>query len=183
MQRAAPSTIVDARTRAALTLACAALVASGSFVTGCATSFEPRSPHIAIVRGQLSRGYVKDGVHYDGGPFGGEVGEAVKGVPEAERHTDAYAALSTAGSITIFGSEGLAIGASVVAATVDKSEARDATQIGLIIGSAVALVTGVVLHVMAEPHLYDAANIYNADLDRRTTRPAPRLSAPSELTR
>jgi Na+-driven multidrug efflux pump len=181
MQRAARSTIVDKRTHALLTMACAALVASGSI--GCATSFEPRSPHIAIVRGQFSRGYVKDGVHYDGGPFGGEVGEAVKGVPEAERHTDAYAALSTAGSITIFGSEGLAIGASVVAATVDKGEARDATQIGLIIGSAVALVTGVVLHVMAEPHLYDAANIYNADLDRRTTRPAPRLSAPSELTR
>jgi hypothetical protein len=107
-------------------MACAALVASGSI--GCATSFEPRSPHIAIVRGQFSRGYVKDGVHYDGGPFGGEVGEAVKGVPEAERHTDAYAALSTAGSITIFGSEGLAIGASVVAATVDKGEARHANR-------------------------------------------------------
>jgi len=46
----------------------------------------------------------------------------------------------------------------------------DSDQIGLIIGSAVALVTGVVLHFMAEPHLYDAANIYNAHLDRHTTR-------------
>jgi hypothetical protein len=142
----------------------------------CATTYEPKSPRIAVVRGELRRGFVKDGVYYPGGLFGGRVGEAVEGVPEAERHACMYGSLSTAGTVTIFGSEGIAIGASIVSATAARGEAKNDAELGLIIGSAVALVTGIALHLVAEPHLYDAANIYNDEMDRRhaaASRPAP----------
>jgi hypothetical protein len=163
MQRALPD---FARTLAAvLPFLAGAVVLAG--VTGCATTYEPKSPHIAVVRGVFHHGYMKDGVYYPGGWFGGRVGEAVKGVPEAERHTDAYATLSTWGSIGIFGSEGLGIGASVVHAAGHAGDTRNDVELGLVIGSAVALVTGITLHYISEHHLYDAANIYNDEIDRR----------------
>ena len=155
-----------------------ALLALALSPLACATTYEPKSPRIAVVRGVFNRGFVKDGVYYPGGLFGGRVGEAVQGVSEAERHACAYGALSTAGSFTIFGSEGLAIGASVASATMPRGDARSNTELGLVIGSAVALVMGIVLHLAAEPHLYDAANIYNDEMDRRrAAKPAP--AAPS----
>jgi hypothetical protein len=149
----------------------AALTALAS--AGCATTYEPKTPHVAVVRGIFHHGYLKDGVYYPGGWFGGNVGEAVKGVPEAERHAEAYKTLSTVGSLCIFGSEAIGISASVVSATAQRGETRDNVSTGLIIGSITALVTGITLHFISEHHLYDAANIYNDELDRRKAAPVP----------
>jgi hypothetical protein len=142
--------------------------------SACATSYEPvRSPRVVVVRGALHAGYVKDGVSYPGGLFGGNVDEAVRGVPAAEEHARAYKTLTTAGTLTIFGSEGLAIGGSVASAISHDATSRD-VQTSLIIGSGVALVTGFILHLVSDHHLYDAANLYNDAL------PAPSLSRPAQ---
>ena len=153
--------------------ASAAIMASALSALGCATSYYPNSPHIAVVRGQFQRGFVKEGVYYPGGLFGGRVTDAVRGVPEAERHAEAYGTLSTAGSIGIFGSEALGITSSVVSATASRGDAKTDAEIGLVVASGVALVTGIVLHLMAEPHLFDAANIYNDEIDRRARTAGP----------
>jgi hypothetical protein len=144
---------------------------------GC-TAYEPvRSPRVAVVKSAFRRGLVRDGEYYPGGYFGGRIEEAVKGVPEAQAHARAYGTLSTIGSIALFASEGSIIaGSPIIAATVDDKDARTNAHIGLIIGSLTLLVTGIVLHMAAEPHLYDAANLYNDHLD--ATRPLP-LSVPA----
>jgi hypothetical protein len=141
--------------------------AASTSLFACATSYYPQSPRVAVVRGEFSRGLVKDGEYYPGGLFGGRVSDAVRGVPGAEAQAQTYAGLSTAGSLCIIGGEALGIAASVVSATAKPGEAKNDTQLGLIIGSGVAFVTGIVLHLMSEGHLYDAANIYNDDMDRR----------------
>ena len=148
-----------------------AVAATALGTSACATSYYPNSPRVAVVRGEFRRGFVKNGVYYPGGLFGGCVADAVRGVPAAEQHADTYAALSTAGTLGIFGSEALGITASVVSATASPGEAKNGAELGLFIASGVALVTGIVLHVMSESHLYDAANIYNDEMDRRERRP------------
>jgi hypothetical protein len=162
------------------------LATSTSLVTACATSYYPQSPRVAVVRGEFNRGLVKNGEYYPGGLFGGRVEDAVRGVPAAEAHAETYAGLSTAGSLCIVGGEALGIAASVVSATAKPGDAKNDTQIGLIVASGVAFVTGIVLHLMSESHLYDAANIYNDEMDRRTPkRPTAKdgdaLSAPSDM--
>jgi hypothetical protein len=149
------------------------VVATALFAPACATSYYPNSPHIAVVRGQFQRGFVKDGVYYPGGLFGGRVVDAVRGVPEAEHHAEVYGTLSTIGSVGIFSSEGLGITSSIVGAAASRGDAKTDAEIGLVVASGVALVTGIVLHLMAEPHLFDAANVYNDELDRRAGRKLP----------
>jgi hypothetical protein len=160
-------------------------VASVGFVsTGC-TVYEPvRSPRVAVVKSAFRRGLVRDGEYYPGGYFGGRIEEAVKGVPEAEAHARSYGTLSTIGSIALFTSEASVIaGSPLIAATVDDDkDARTNAHIGLIVGSLTLLVTGIVLHLAAEPHLYDAANLYNDRLDagwRPPRRPAAPAVAPA----
>jgi hypothetical protein len=143
---------------------------SALLASACATSYYPNSPRVAVVRGEFSRGFVKNGTYYAGGFFGGNVVEAVRGVPAAESQAETYAGLSTAGSLCIVGGEAFGVAASVVSATAHPGDVKNDTQLGLIIASGVAFVTGIVLHFMSEGHLYDAANIYNDEMDRRQLR-------------
>jgi len=142
------------------------LAAALPALTAC-TVYEPvRSPRVAVVKGPFRRGLVRDGVYYGGGTFGGDVDEAVEGVPEAVSHAHSYQTLSILGSVALFTSEAAAIGGSlVVPAVVDDPETRSDVRLAVIVSSITLLVTGVVLHLAAEPHLYDAANVYNDRLD------------------
>ncbi len=143
---------------------------SALLTSACATSYYPNSPRVAVVRGEFQRGLVKNGQYYPGGWFGGNVVEAVRGVPSAESHAETYVGLSTAGSLCIIGGEAFGVAASVVSATAHPGDVKNDTQLGLIIASGVSFVTGIVLHLMSESHLYDAANIYNDEMDRRLRR-------------
>lgn len=140
----------------------------------------------------FNRGFVKDGKYYPGGLFGGRVTEAVKGVPAAESQAETYGTLSTIGSIGIFSGEAFGLTSSIVGATASRGDAKNDAEIGLVVASGVAFVTGIVLHLIAEPHLFDAANIYNDEMDRREHRTArpdqlapttvqPRQAAPSSV--
>lgn len=143
---------------------------SALLTSACATSYYPNSPRVAVVRGEFQRGLVKNGQYYPGGWFGGNVVEAVRGVPAAESHAETYVGLSTAGSLCIIGGEAFGVAASVVSATAHPGDVKNDTQLGLIVASGVSFVTGIVLHLMSESHLYDAANIYNDEMDRRLRR-------------
>jgi hypothetical protein len=142
-------------------------LATSAALPACSTSYYPQSPRVAVVRGEFRRGLVKNGQYYPGGLFGGNVVDAVRGVPAAEAQANTYAGLSVAGSWCIIGGEALGVTASVVSATAKPGDAKNDAQIGLIVASGVAFVTGIVLHFMSEGHLYDAANIYNDEMDRR----------------
>jgi hypothetical protein len=121
---------------------------------------------VAVVKSAFRRGLVRDGTYYGGGAFGGDVDQAVSGVPEAVSHARSYQTLSTLGSIALFTSEAAAISGSVIIPTaIDDPETRSAARVAFIVSSLTLLVTGVVLHVAAEPHLYDAVNLYNERID------------------
>ena len=138
------------------------------------TVYEPvRSPRAAVVKNAFRRGLVRDGTYYGGGAFGGNVDEAVSGVPEAVSHARSYQTLSTIGSIALFTSEAAAIsGSLIIPHAIDDPDTRSDVRLGFIIGSITLLVAGVVLHMAAEPHLYDAANLYNERIDAGW-RPTP----------
>jgi hypothetical protein len=147
---------------------------------GCATEYTPRqSPRIAVVTDARGVGYVKDGVRYAGGMFGGEIEEAVQGVPEAERHSRAYGKLMTVGTTIEIVGLGLAVGGPIVNETVGSTNATTRRNVdsALLLGGTAIMLTGLLFIVAARPHLYDAANIYNDCND------APRNSDPLQLSR
>jgi hypothetical protein len=136
------------------------------FLSAC-TVYEPvRSPRVAVVKNAFRRGLVRDGTYYGGGAFGGNVDEAVSGVPEAISHARSYQTLSIIGSVALFTGEAAAIsGSLIVPHAIDDPETKSDARVAFIVSSLTLLVTGVVLHMAAEPHLYDAANLYNERVD------------------
>src|SRR5579883_293125 len=103
-------TLQHVRARAA---ALVALLAPTSL--GCASSYVPRpGPHVAMVEDSNGISYVRDGVKYDGGLFGGDIEEAVAGDPRAEDYARQYKSgvttgfvMSMVGVVGIVGGSGL----------------------------------------------------------------------------
>jgi hypothetical protein len=137
-------------------------------VSGCSTSYVPRpSPRVAIVMQGGTPAYMREGRVYEGGGFGGDIDEAVRGNPEAESHAKAYRtgmiggfAATMAGVASTIGGGMLYVGNS----GGDPSE-RDATMQTaggvLFLGGIAAYIAGLVLFANAQPHLWDAINVYN----------------------
>jgi hypothetical protein len=139
--------------------------ALGSSV-GCATTYTPRANHrLSFVMSGGKINYWRDGHEYEGGPFGGELDEAVRGVPEAEDHAKSYENLSIAGFVvTLFGAAGVVGGASLMGADYhanDSFTGTGDTGLALVVGGLVLELVGVALVAAAQPHMLDAINIYN----------------------
>ena len=135
-------------------------------LTSCMTSYEPRvSPRIATVIEGGSPMLLKDGQRYRLGPFGGELEEAVAPHPVAMDHAAAFRnqliggfALSLAGIVPI------GIGAGMFA-NASASHQDSAVPIAVLTSGLLAYAVGLGLIVSAQPHMYDAINIYNDWVD------------------
>lgn len=145
---------------------------------GCASSYVPRpGPHVALVQDGGTISYVRDGVKYDGGIFGGDIDEAVSGSPRAEEYAREYKSGMTTGFVmTMIGSVGLIGGASLLGAEEAQTSNWDSTAttalIVMLSGIVVELV-GAGIAARAQTHLYDAVNVYNDDVDTGRLRAAP----------
>jgi hypothetical protein len=133
---------------------------------GCASSYMPRpGPRIAVVMDSGSVAYVRDGKKYEGGLFGGDIEEAVRGNPQAEDYARQYKAGVEAGFLTtMVGVAGLVGGTVVTSVEASPSAGDRATPVaGLVtVGAGLVLyVTGLIVVLNATPHLYDAINAYN----------------------
>lgn len=140
---------------------CFALLAV--FATACGTTYTPAySDRIAYVTG--GSGYAPALVVRENrfrlGPFGGDVDEAVRGVPRAEAEMATFQSEQTAGTIVALAGI-LALPAGEL---IDLAAGPNRTVVpayaGVITGI-VAVLTGLFLQLAARDHLFDAINIYN----------------------
>jgi hypothetical protein len=134
---------------------------------GCSTSYMPRpSSRVQVIMKGGTPAYVRDGKVYEGGIFGGDLDEAVRGNPEAESHAKTYQNSMIGGFLaTIAGGVSLGGGAVLYAASsVDSSSDRSSQKTAgaaLVFGGLAAYVVGLVLLSTAQPHHWDAINVYN----------------------
>jgi hypothetical protein len=112
--------------------------------------------------------YVRDGRVYEGGIFGGDIVEAVRGNPEAEAHAHAYKNGMIGGFLaTVAGGVSMISGLTLFALGSTNSLGNDhnpteQTAGGLLLaGGLGAYVTGLVLMLNAQPRVWDAINVYN----------------------
>jgi hypothetical protein len=146
---------------------------------GCASSYVPRpGPHVALVQDGGTISYVREGVKYDGGIFGGDIDQAVSGSERAEGYAREYKSGMTTGFVmTMIGSVGLIGGAGLLGAEEARTSAWDSTAttalVVMLSGLVVELV-GAGIAARAQTHLYDAVNAYNDDVDTGQVRAGPR---------
>jgi hypothetical protein len=163
-----------ARPIAAVTLCCCAF--------GCTSSYVPRpSPRLSLIMEGGTYAYVRDGKKYEGGMLGGDLEEAVRGVPAAEEYASQFRTGMTAGLVlTTIGSLGLVGGLVLTGAEASQTTpGQPLPPTGLVV-CGLGLVTelvGVIVGLNAAPHLFDAINAYNDALGSRVE--APPTPAPS----
>lgn len=154
---------------------------SGSLATtGCTSTYIPRQgPRVSMVMQGGTIGFVRDGRLYRGGAFGGQLMQAVAGNEAALTHARTYRNLTAAGFATSMG--GLAvvlIGDLLWVAASSGSGRTSATGLFAILGVGLSLdLVGLVMSLSAMPHMYDAINVYNDDLESHAT-PHPSSRAP-----
>jgi hypothetical protein len=157
-------------------LACTLTLAS----TGCSTAYIPRpSSRVQVIMKGGVPAYVREGKVYEGGIFGGDLDEAVKGNPEAESHARAYQNGLLGGFLsTVVGAVSLGAGLGLYGINLGRStDQRDATAqnvgVALLVGGLAAYVAGLVLITTAQPHQWDAINVYNDALPDASRLPPP----------
>lgn len=137
---------------------------------GCSSSYMPRpGPRVAMIQQSGNPAYVREGKVYDGGLFGGEIVEAVRGNPEAEEHAHAYKNGMIGGFVaTLAGAVSMVAGGTlftVGTASSDFNGGHNSTQQTagglLFLGGIGAYVAGLVLMLNAQPRMWDAINVYN----------------------
>lgn len=140
------------------------------FASGCASSYVPRpGPRVSLVMDGGNYAYVRDGKKYEGGLFGGDIVEAVRGNPQAEDYARAYKRGLTTGLIMTFLGAAVAVaGILVVSSDVgQRPTGQSIPPTGFIVAGGGLLVEliGGIIELNAMPHLHDAINVYNDGLD------------------
>ncbi len=170
------------------------VVLASVLLGGCgATIYTPRpSPRIQVVPDGSGLALVKNGRHFTTGTLGGGVEEAVEGNPQAEEEAREYRHRGVAGFIlSTVGSVTAGVGAGVLVGNElqqnPSSTLLDAS-IAMTIGGAVLSIIGSLVASSAQPHLWNAINMYNDGLQVAVpvwsaAARLPRLPLPRPATR
>ena len=141
--------------------------------TACSSSYMPaKSPRAQLVMQSGRQAIVRDGQVYEIGAFGGGLEEAVAGNPDAEEHARDYQRDLVMG----FACSMLAIGAIIAGGTLMAVDASNhpnevsAPGLGLLLGGIALEIGGSAFYAGAQPHFYDAINVYNDGLNRGVVR-------------
>jgi hypothetical protein len=130
---------------------------------------------------------VRDGRDQGGFTFGGGVVDAVQGNPRAENEARKGRNLVIGGFVVALGGLAVETGGLVyiLSAPRDDRDANVSTGLGIVLGGATIAFAGSLLSLNGQPHLYDAINIYNDDLEAARAQPvrppAPLPVAPTAL--
>jgi hypothetical protein len=132
----------------------------------CSSSYEPaRSPRITTVMEDGWPTFVKDGARYGTPAFGVGLVDAVQGNPRAEEQARIGRNLAIGGFVFDMVGLGSEIGG-LVALEHDQLQHQPSTlATGLVFGGLGAVLVGSVMLLNAQPHIYDAVNIYNDGID------------------
>lgn len=167
----------------------AGLLLAIALLSGCSSAYVPaRGPRLSLILKNGQPTYMRDGITFEGGALGGQIEEAVAGNPAAETEARSFKDRMLGGFCSVLGGgvgmlAGTAVMATGTAAARDADQAdnkRIATGAAVALGGVAAYVVGFALMVSAQPHLYDAINIYNDGVDARRPRlPGPPLAQPA----
>lgn len=142
--------------------------------TGCSSAYIPRrSAHLSMRMDSGSLAYERDGKKFAGGLFGGNLEEAVQGVPLAEKYAAEYKTGVTGGFVLILaGAAGVVAGTSLDASEYNQrgSSVPGWSTIG---AGIVAYAAGLIWMLSSQPHLFDAVNAYNDGVDAPAAEPGP----------
>jgi len=158
-----------------------------SFSLGCSSSYVPAaSPRLSIVMDGGVYSYVRDGKKFEGGFFGGDIDEAVRGNPKAEKYAHQYKnGLVTGFVLTMLGTAafvaGLAVAASDAAQQPSGQSFPPTGPVIALTGVAVEIV-GFIVTIAAVPHQFDAVNVYNDGVAPPPPAPPPQTPRPAEAT-
>jgi hypothetical protein len=147
---------------------------------GCASSYYPREPgRINVVLASGRRVLEKDGKFYGMSGLWSDPIEAVSGNPRAEEHARTFVSRrQTTGVVMLVGlatmAAGLALNTTEPGHMGQKIAAR-----GTAIVSMTAVMASLYVFVFARSHLYDAINIYNDDVFRKSQSGLPTLERDS----
>ncbi len=146
----------------------AAIAGLVSCTLGCSSAYIPRpGPRLSLIMDSGTLAYARDGKKYEGGLFGGEIEEAVRGNAQAEEFARQYKTGTEAGFFSVLvGAVGIVGGTVVTGLEEGPSENRSAPVAGVVtVGAGLLLyMTGLIVMLNAAPHLYDAINAYNDGL-------------------
>jgi hypothetical protein len=151
-----------------------------SFVAGCSSSYEPaRSPRIETVVDGGQPTFVKDGERVGHLAFGTGLVDAVHANPRAEHHARVGRNLVAGGFVLSLAGLGTEIGGLVVLAREGASSQPSNSGLGvaLLVTGVAAAISGSVMMLAGQTHIYDAVNIYNDGLGT-SPPPTPAPTAP-----
>lgn len=136
--------------------------------TGCSSTYVPRpSPRVAVAMVDGEPSIVKNGQATSLGIFGGGLEEAVADNPRARDHAETFSDYSIASFILgIFGAaaSGGGVGLIVGNEAGDREDGLRAAGMGLAFGGIAISIVGAAFQIAAQPHFYDAINIYNDEV-------------------
>jgi hypothetical protein len=139
-------------------------------LAACSVSaYTPRpSPRIQVTTEGNSIALVKSGRKYAVNVLGGELEEAVSGNPEAEAEARSFRnKLVTGFVLSTIGTVGAATGAGLLVGNQVQSNPSTTVEVGSIsavVGGLVLSIVGGVIGSSAQPHLWNAVNMYNDGL-------------------
>jgi hypothetical protein len=176
----------------------AAVLISAIVSMGCATSYSPQEPGriYFLTSGKGDLVFAKDGKTYNAQWTSSDIREAVAGNQAAEEHARTFVRRQRiAGTLAILAGVGLVLGFAVLAfsaaepagagpgpVTDDHGDTARNMRIAaftMLLGSVASRAGGVTVGATSEAHLYDAINIYNDDVFRRSQSALPTLERDS----
>ena len=150
---------------------------------GCSTTYLPKAgPRLSVgLEGGMPT-YFRDGQRFEGGMLGGDIDKAVAGNPAAEEHARTFKTRMRGGYIMMMGALVL-LGGSFYTMQQGVIGGDDRTRstyfqatMGLLSGALVLDIIGLVMVMTAQPHLWDAINIYNDGAASAATPAQPLVS-------
>lgn len=154
-------------------------------LAGCGGAvYHPRpSPRLSLVPEGSGVALARDGRTFPVGMFGSGLEEAVKGNPRAEKEAASYQSKSIGGFVLgLVGSLGTAGGVGLLVGNELAAQPQTNLRVAafaLSIGGLVMSIAGNLLTGAAQPHLWNAINMYNDDLPPPYGFGAPRYGQPA----
>jgi hypothetical protein len=146
------------------TVVCALLIATTS--AGCSSTYIPRpSARLSMRMDSGSLVWERDGKKFESGLFGGEIEQAVRGVPLAEKYANDYKTGVTGGFVTVLAGAAAVVAGSSLATDEYAQRATTVPGWSTMGVGVIAYFVGLAWLLSAAPHLYDAVNAYNDGIE------------------
>jgi hypothetical protein len=137
---------------------------------GCSYHYIPKATgRVNVVMDGGKIGYMRDGKLYEGGIFGGDIEEAVRGNALAEDYASRFKTAQIGGFVVTIIGTGATVAGGILGgygaaqnnSTPGSGNSNTTLGLGLIFGGLGLMLGGAIWAITGQPYLYDAINAYN----------------------